>query len=277
MGYLIAYLLGIVTAFKSEHQKRTNFNNPSKTSQNQSLPNGPLSVVCIPPALSDKEAAEKEKEKGRKAIKFRAEMATLIVLGLYTTVTILIWCSTKEANRISRDTFISSNRPWIGVPEIKPSKETIGLSGTKFHIEWELPLVFKNYGHSPAQKVAYQANATTGSGGTMRHEWKPSNECGFLEEAIRGNPANATKTIFPGSDFTHADYPAKTEGDETALDPSHIFVIVRVIYKGLGEFHCTQVLYRGVPTKQFLPIPGMPSDKTYFPVDHFEVFDTDAD
>lgn len=96
MGILIAYLLGILTATKSEYHNRSNNQQAANSRESKTPLDSPLSVICLPPTLTDEEAAEKKKNKGRKTVKFWTQIATLIVLCVYTGLTLLIWCTTGK-------------------------------------------------------------------------------------------------------------------------------------------------------------------------------------
>src|ERR1017187_9841678 len=82
---------------KPKNQNRSAHHTPPDSQQCQHFPNGPISVICVPPAPSSEEEAEKKKQKRRKTIKFRVEIAGIVILLVYAFFTILIWCATKKA------------------------------------------------------------------------------------------------------------------------------------------------------------------------------------
>jgi hypothetical protein len=57
--------------------------------------------MCIPPSLTDQERTQKKQKNRREAVKFWAEIATLLIFFIYATFTILIWCANK---RVAEDT-----------------------------------------------------------------------------------------------------------------------------------------------------------------------------
>src|ERR1700693_723353 len=115
MGMLVAYLLGILTAINSKDHNRARVPRVSNSNKSQPFPQGPLSVVCVPRTLTDREQAEKKKNKGRKAISFWVRIASLVLLAIYAGVTILIWCVTKKAGETATKELELSQRPCISL------------------------------------------------------------------------------------------------------------------------------------------------------------------
>ncbi len=102
MGIFIAYLLGILTAIKSKDRKGDRECGASDTDKNQSLPSGPISVICLPRTYSNQEQAENEKKNRRDAISFWVGIGSLAVLSVYAGVTILIWCTMEGQSKLLR-------------------------------------------------------------------------------------------------------------------------------------------------------------------------------
>ena len=146
MGILIAYLLGVWTAVKSKSQ-HIDREQSTYANNHQVFPNdGPISVVCIPPPLSDTEKNKKQKTERRETIKFRVEVAGVVLLSIYAFFTILIWWANKKAadatNRAANSE-VAANRAWI-VPDFPPQdKKAI----SEVNLEWH------NAGKTPAISV----------------------------------------------------------------------------------------------------------------------------
>lgn len=155
MALLIAYLLGIWTAMKSKNKNRDDINQAAKQGNEQPSVNGPISVMCLPPTLTDQERAEQKKKKRRETIKFSVEIMTLVFFTIYTGATILIWCVTKNAAETSKTALTVEHRPWIG-PEHGPS---VTLKVSSDEIEPSTFLSVRNYGSSVALNMAYQMEA----------------------------------------------------------------------------------------------------------------------
>jgi hypothetical protein len=96
MGILIAYLLGILTTIKPEDHNRNRDKRIADSHDSQRLPQGLLSVMCIPRALSDQEQAEKEHKERRETTSFWVRIGSLVILVIYAGFTILIWWANKQ-------------------------------------------------------------------------------------------------------------------------------------------------------------------------------------
>jgi hypothetical protein len=156
MGILVAYLLGILAATKAKYQNRAEDDQTSNSSEYHSFPNRPISVMCIPPTLSDQDRAENKRKKRRKTVAFWVQIFSLVFLVIYAGVTVLIWFSTKtaaeaakSAARTAHDELVKVNRPWVGIdgtPTLLQIK--IGQS-----IEADILATVKNFGTAPALHV----------------------------------------------------------------------------------------------------------------------------
>jgi len=151
MGILIAYLLGILSTMKSKEQHSSPDNHSARSPNQQPLINGPISVVCIPPTLSDQERAEKKKKCRRETVKFWVEIVGAVMVFGYLFVTVLIWCANKQIAKDTHQSVVNADnnfkldqRPWLGVLEMDttiPSRESM-----KVKVE------FVNSGKLPALK-----------------------------------------------------------------------------------------------------------------------------
>jgi hypothetical protein len=81
-----------------------------------------------------------------------AEIAGVIVLVIYTSVTIALWYSSREANKIARASLMADQRPWVLTNNAQPEPNTTYDAQGHFVIGqpmfWRVD--YSNYGHSPA-------------------------------------------------------------------------------------------------------------------------------
>ena len=153
MGFLIAYLLGILTASKAKNQPTDHVDYSPHHPYTQSPPDRPISVVCIPPAESDEEHAKKKKKERRKTVKFWADIITAVILFGYFTVTILIWCANNKAAETAAKELELSQRPWVSLANFSIDGPLIfDNNGAHINISYEI----KNTGHSPAIRGFWQ-------------------------------------------------------------------------------------------------------------------------
>jgi succinate dehydrogenase hydrophobic anchor subunit len=147
MGFLIAYVLGILTASKAKNQPTSHIDYTANPPYTQPPPDRPISVVCIPPTESDQEKAKKKQKERRKTVKFWAEIISAFVLFGYFTVTILIWCANKKSAETATKELELSQRPWVSMEHITViSPLVFDSNGATTTISYD----FTNTGHSPA-------------------------------------------------------------------------------------------------------------------------------
>jgi hypothetical protein len=144
---------------KPKEQNSGTDDHSARSPNQQSLINGPISVVCLPPALSDQERAEKKKKERRETIKFRTEIVGVVMVFGYLFFTILIWCANKKVAEDTHQSVVNADnnfrldqRPWLGVLEMDttvPSRESM-----------KVKMEFINSGKTPALKehLAWQAD-----------------------------------------------------------------------------------------------------------------------
>jgi len=115
MGIFIAYLLGVLSSVGRKNSNSNNVQTHADRSDRQTLPDGPTSVMCIPPTPTNEERAEQKKSKRRKAIKFWAEIVGLIVLTIYTVYTASTYYQIKESAEAATKQFRADQRAWLAI------------------------------------------------------------------------------------------------------------------------------------------------------------------
>ena len=85
-------------------------------------------------------------------------VVTLAVLGIYTSVTVLLWVSSRSENSISRDSIRLSQRPWVGLTDEGPpvGADPLVINGEGNAIE-TFVLNPKNFSGGAAQHIQVQA------------------------------------------------------------------------------------------------------------------------
>jgi hypothetical protein len=151
MSILIAYLLGILTAIQGKDKSRSGVEQHARNDSDHSFPDRPISVVCVPPTLSNQDRANKEKQDRRKSLKFWVQVVSLIILAVYAGFTIAIWWKMKEANKISRDNFVSAQRAFVSFsPNVQPFYATTKGSPK---LAWEFQVPMRNSGTTPTDQL----------------------------------------------------------------------------------------------------------------------------
>jgi hypothetical protein len=178
MGILIAYLLGIWTTTITKDQPRGRGQQSDVANTHQLFPNNPISVVCIPPPLSETEKAKKKKNELRETIKFWVEVVGVVLLFIYASFTILIWCANKkaaDATTRAANSEVAANRAWI-VPDFPPQHKRV--------IE-DANLVWHNAGKTPAISVFSWKEYFSGEFP------KRMNTCAEAENAVTKQPTDS--------------------------------------------------------------------------------------
>ena len=157
MGLLIAYLLGILTAVKREDDGSSRSKQTTLPGQSHPLPDGPLSVVCVPPTLSNEEAAEQKKQKRHRTITFWVQIATLVVFCVYAGFTIAIWSANRESASaardgviVARDSLVAGQRAYVIASGMKHKLKTITNPRGKRNKAFEFTSQWENAGNTPA-------------------------------------------------------------------------------------------------------------------------------
>jgi hypothetical protein len=156
----IAYLLGILTALNRPKQpKMGNGSTKGASNQRDMTPKVAEAAPEIPPFVEQKSSAHEKRKRWQKNIKFWAEPAGVLVLLIYTTTTIALWLSAKEANTQAKTQWNAEHRPWVGSGEIEVRQPLFVFypnnppqMKTQFNFTIEVPI--KNVGISPAFHVA---------------------------------------------------------------------------------------------------------------------------
>lgn len=203
MGIIIAYLLGILTAFKPKYHDACDNTYSSDASQRQSPSDRPISVMCIPPAESNEERAKKKKKERRKTVKFWVEVVGIFILFVYTSFTILIWWANKksaDAAKSAADTSLASERGWIKIADIEAGSDFWYTPTESFQMTMNYRLV--NVGHSVITSIHFDAQMIPEYWGqTMIHD-VIDKEIAWCNEKRKERPdPRELRTLFPGDAF----------------------------------------------------------------------------
>jgi hypothetical protein len=159
MGFLIAYLLGVLTAV--ERKKDNGKHSGADTKKD--CPALPITVPVpnVPVAPSDQERANQQKKDCREKWKFRFEVLGIFVLCVYAGFTIAIWYANRKAANAADETVKQvqeqirlSVRPWIGIADQQDAftADHFGFSTDGVANVW-YAVTMKNFGNVPAQNV----------------------------------------------------------------------------------------------------------------------------
>lgn len=111
--------------------------------------------ATIHPDLVQKYDTGQSKQESREAIKLRIEIATLIVLFIYTSVTLWQACTTHDVAKTSQRQLELDQRPWVGLMGNNHiAVEVVKNSPIKIKIE------LQNVGKTPALDEASVNNLT---------------------------------------------------------------------------------------------------------------------
>jgi hypothetical protein len=253
MGMLIAYLLGILTAITPEDQHRRHNAKSSDSSEGQPFPNRTLSVVCIPPTLTDEERTEKKKKKRRKTIIFWIEIASLIVFFVYATFTILIWRANKksadaatiasnaatESLKETRKQFQLDQRPYVAVFAFqmidKTNKAAPAVKGRPLVVGIQI----KNVGKSPALNTITHRHLIFGESNIEQFRGEPPDTEKIGNVIAQGEWVTTTAVSIKD---TFANETADISRDEIVMwdGTSPIIVFGRITYEDtFGNSYCT--------------------------------------
>lgn len=227
---LIAYVLGLLTAVRNKDKGRHYGNQTTNASDSKALPNGPISVVCIPPPKSDQEKTAEEKQERRKTIKFWAEVSGVFVLLVYTGFTGYQACLMRKSTNATVEFFRTDERAWI---EIDPIKPVLFITRRKDipRNDFRYEIYPRNVGKTPARNVSMKAE-TTASGeafGTDAHSIATTQDK-FLNlkfrDAATGRPVDISGPPIPRvlAPNTTAPVPFVLYGQEPQIFPNgHAF------------------------------------------------------
>jgi hypothetical protein len=175
-----------------------------KADESKAFPNGPIAVVCIPPAPTDEERAEKKRENRRKVIKFYGEIAGLIVLALYTTFTYLLLKSSNKTLKQSSEQFRLDERAWVGVNETD-FKFAVGQPG-------QFLIVIVNSGKTPAihtHVLMEGRSVIAGQSITFQHS---AVQHGFYSDTVIQPGAKVTTVTTTDTPLTQEQFNAAKSG-----------------------------------------------------------------
>jgi hypothetical protein len=253
MGILIAYLLGILTASKPKHQDGDSDHTTTSSQSRQHRPDGPISVLCIPPTPTIEEEAEDKKQKRRATIKFRFEIGGGIVLLIYAFFTILIWCANKKSADAAKSaadtaevTLRMGYRPWVNAESAELVEPLVYPPKQRFYLKLKFGL--KNTGTSIATDGVAIAEVSPDDGNAMsKHSGRI---CNWLEPS----KAPAEKNVSPsGKGFVLAPgnvlpFPIGMGSDEISnqqVSNAKFFVLGCLIYRDqFKTWHHTRFCFR---------------------------------
>ena len=211
MGIFIAYLLGLLTAIKTKDDARGRDYRAADSHESKSLPNGPISVICIPRTPSDQEQTEKKKKERRETISFWVRIAGLVILVIYAGFTILIWRANKNSAETAIKELELSQRPWVSLENFSVDGPLIfDSNGVHINISYEI----KNTGHSPAIRGFWQQDFFLAFAETPSPIKKRDDACKFAAyRSTKVTDARISETWFPGDSFPRPFQEAITSGD----------------------------------------------------------------
>jgi hypothetical protein len=164
------YLLGVLTAIRYKNGNRTNVDTQTNRDAHKSVPDGPISVMCIPPAITDQERANQKKKNRRKSIKFWAEIVGLIVLTFYTAFTYKIMRANLNAAKSAHDTLGEIQKQTTLIrQQLVGSQAAIVRADRTFVVDDGLPstarleIAIQNEGHIMARNVQFTFDASKGN------------------------------------------------------------------------------------------------------------------
>ena len=81
------------------------------------------------------------------------EVAGVVILFVYTVVTVLLWCDQNTANQINSQGYLRSNRAWVNI-----TAKGVALDWSNFNSPvLQTSVTYENVGNSPALNVTVSA------------------------------------------------------------------------------------------------------------------------
>jgi hypothetical protein len=150
MNVMIAYILGILTSIlmSGKPQNTAQDSKPKSDNQCDAAQEIARANPQIPPANISNSQSKKEKKWWPTTLKQWVEVLGVCVLVVYTVYTIKLYHAASEANKQAQRNSQLDQRAWMAVSEITPSDETKS--------PWEINIVFKNTGRTPAKNFSVQ-------------------------------------------------------------------------------------------------------------------------
>jgi len=223
MGYVAAFLLGILAALDRLKQPQMGSHRASNpTDQGQSTPAIARPTAQVPPPVENQISTEAKRKHWEKNLKFWTEPVGVFVLAIYTATTIALWCAASDANKQANRNSQLDQRAWVAVSEIAPSDETKS--------PWEISIVFKNTGRTPAKNFAVELAG---------------------EPVPKGGNPTAKEDAYPGhgiiapDGFFHSGLSSRTPFN---WDTTDLVIHGKISYDSIfGHRHWTQFCYYFVP------------------------------
>jgi hypothetical protein len=266
MGYLIAYLAGIITAINPKNQNRRNYTCTSDSEH-------PLAVRVIPNSLPKEELTKAKEKDRREKGKYTVEKWTLFVLCIYAGFTILIWCSMRTANKIAHDSLVVSQRPWVSITNV--AIENMPRFAARANGQVEISLDFsgtlKNVGLSAATK--------------SQVEWTivPVDKPGFPKEPMPCPTPIRNNRVEFGADaiflMPHDEIPSKSTPsivDTRIKTIWSIWAQACIPYQDIfGNAYQTKLIYHSITRDDSIPILAVQGrDLTYKPIIGWNLWST---
>jgi hypothetical protein len=181
-----------------------------------------------------------------------------------------------ETNQLAKQAMDAQTRPWVGLVDLALTLEKINGTAQRSSVYWQYLINIRNYGNSPAKRIVHNELFKFDAGHTIKRTWKKLDVCKAAEEG---------SLAFDRQLPTVIDFPQQERSlqsgygfDSEKRQSDEKWMVVCVTYlSASNEAHYTQALYHVIPKdgKNPIPYPGI-SGLKYFPTDHFELFDTDA-
>lgn len=224
MYLLVAYVFYILAAIKVPKKP----DDPRSTADEATKQGSRSHFVArraeqITPAVIDaNKPNDTQKQWWPQTFKEWAEVFGVFVLLVYTFTTIALWCAAKNANKQTQRNSRLDQRAWVTVSEITPSDETKS--------PWEISIVFKNTGRTPAKSFEVQLAG---------------------EPVAKGGRPKATEDTYPGhgiiapDGFVHSGLSSSTPYNWETTD---LVIHGKISYDSIfGHRHWTQFCYYFIP------------------------------
>jgi hypothetical protein len=208
MGFLIAYLLGIVTAAQPKYHYGNYFSDSTNTTQNHPTPDRPIAILCVPPPESHEEKTKKKNKNKREIAKFVVELISAVLLLGYLGATVLIWIATRNTAKDTHQSVVNADknfrideRAWMAFG----FKDQGNITFT-FNKSFLIPTELRNTGKTPAKNI---------HGNIVVSIFKKGESLDFTYTAGHAHYGIKAGTIFPSGNIVES-FEAIKHGQEHA-------------------------------------------------------------